>query len=166
MIASGGIFARQDGGTAPAHRGKRMYRNILVPIDPAHGEVGERIIAVAKLLAGGNGRITLLTVMEPIPSHVAAYIPDGTLEANRKAAAERLRAMAERTGLQKAVLELRDGGPSAVILEEAGRLGVDAIVLGSHRQNYGDYLIGSTASRVVRHARCSVIVERSAAASA
>ena len=138
-----------------------MYGSILVPIDPAHGEVGERIIRVAKLLAGGSGRITLLTVLEPIPAYVAAHIPAATLEANRNAAADRLRAMAEAVGLEAATLELRDGAPSAVILEEAERLGVDAIVLGSHRPSFGDYLIGSTAARVVRHAQCTVVVERS-----
>ena len=141
-----------------------MYRSILVPIDPAHGEVGERIIAVAKLLAGGTGRITILTVLEPVPSYVAAYIPDGMLEANREAAADRLRAMAERAGLEEATLELRDGAASAVILEEAERLDADAIVLGSHRPSFGDYLIGSTAARVVRHAQCTVVVERSTGA--
>ncbi len=72
--------------------------------------------------------------------------------------------MAEAAGLQTATLELRDGAPSAVILEEAERLGADAIVLGSHRPGLGDYLIGSTAARVVRHAQCTVIVERSARA--
>jgi nucleotide-binding universal stress UspA family protein len=143
-----------------------MYRSILVPIDPAHGEVGQRIIRLAKLLAGGNGRVTLLTVLEPIPSFVSAYIPEGTLESNRNAAADRLRAMAEREGLKTATLELRDGAPSAVILEEAERLDADAIVLGSHRPSFGDYLIGSTAARVVRHAQCTVVVERSTATDA
>ena len=67
-------------------------------------------------------------------------------------------------GLEEATLELRDGAASAVILEEAERLDADAIVLGSHRPSFGDYLIGSTAARVVRHAQCTVVVERSTGA--
>ena len=69
--------------------------------------------------------------------------------------------MAEAVGLEAATLELRDGAPSAVILGEPERLGVAAIVVGSHRPSFGDYLIGSTAARVVRHAQCTVVVERS-----
>jgi DNA-binding MarR family transcriptional regulator len=45
---------------------------------------------------------------------------------------------------------LREGRPSTTILEEAERLGVEAIILGSHRPDFTDYLLGSTAARVVR----------------
>jgi len=138
-----------------------MYSNILVPIDPAHGDVARRIIAVAKLLAGDSGRITLLTVLEPVPKFVANYIPDGTLDSNRRDSLARLKATADAAGLKDAATELRDGSPANTILEVAERQGCDAIVLGSHRPEFATYLIGSTAARVVRHAQCTVVVERS-----
>ncbi len=62
-----------------------------------------------------------------------------------------------------ATVAIRKGSPGTVILDEAEKIGADAIILGSHRPNFGDYLIGSTAARVVRHAQCSVIVDRSMA---
>jgi nucleotide-binding universal stress UspA family protein len=40
----------------------------------------------------------------------------------------------------------------------AEKAGADLIVVGSHRPAMEDYLLGSNASRVVRHARCSVPV--------
>jgi nucleotide-binding universal stress UspA family protein len=43
------------------------------------------------------------------------------------------------------------------ITEEAG---ADLVVVGSHRPAMKDYLLGTNASRVVRHARCSVLVAR------
>jgi nucleotide-binding universal stress UspA family protein len=46
------------------------------------------------------------------------------------------------------------------VLEAAERCGADLIVLASHRPEMKDYLIGANASRVVRHARCSVMVVR------
>ena len=46
------------------------------------------------------------------------------------------------------------------ILEVAERCGADLIVLASHRPEMKDYLLGANASRVVRHARCSVMVVR------
>ncbi len=72
--------------------------------------------------------------------------------------------MARREGLEGQVV-LRQGAPSTEILEEAARIGADAIVLGSHRPDYTDFFLGSTAARVVRHARCTVVVERSGAVS-
>lgn len=46
------------------------------------------------------------------------------------------------------------------ILEAAEHFGSDLIILASHRPEMKDYLIGANASRVVRHARCSVMVVR------
>ncbi len=137
-----------------------MYSNILVPVDLAHGEVVARIVAVARHLAGADGAITLLTVIEPVPTYVAVEIPAGILEANRAAAKSRLDALAAREGLRARVV-LRHGAAATEILDEAESMGADAIILGSHRPDYRDYLLGSTAARVVRHAACTVVVERS-----
>lgn len=138
-----------------------MYKHILVPVHPGHGAVGERIISVARLLAGAEGRITLLTVIETIPGYIVNDIPADLLEASHNTVVDEVRALAERTGFDTAELAVRHGNPSTTILEAAEELGVDAIILGSHRPNFSDYLIGSTASRVVRHAQCTVVVERS-----
>jgi nucleotide-binding universal stress UspA family protein len=46
------------------------------------------------------------------------------------------------------------------ILRAADKLGVDLIVIGSHRPALKDYLLGPNAARVVRHARQSVYVVR------
>jgi len=70
-----------------------------------------------------------------------------------------LDALAAAAGVQRTLLV--EGSAASAILEQAARDAVDAIVLGSHRPDYRDYLIGSTAARVVRHAACTVIVERS-----
>jgi nucleotide-binding universal stress UspA family protein len=48
----------------------------------------------------------------------------------------------------------------AEILGIAEEAGADLIVVGSHRPAMGDYLLGTNASRVVRHAGCSVLVAR------
>lgn len=47
-----------------------------------------------------------------------------------------------------------------VILETAQEADVDLIVVGSHRPKMKDYLLGTNAGRVVRHANCSVLVAR------
>ncbi len=47
------------------------------------------------------------------------------------------------------------------ILRAAEKLEADLIVIGSHRPELKDYLLGPNAARVVRHARQSVYVVRS-----
>lgn len=141
-----------------------MYQHILVPIDPANVDQAGRLIEVAKHLSSAKGKITILSVLEPIPSYIANYIPGDTLEKNRKELLHQLQSLARKADIDSQ-FRIRPGSPAHVIVEEAEGMGCDAIVLASHRPDYRDYLIGSTASRVVRHAKCTVIVERSTAVS-
>jgi len=46
------------------------------------------------------------------------------------------------------------------ILEMAKAKNVDLIVIASHKPGIADYLLGSVAAGVVRHAKCSVHVMR------
>ncbi len=55
---------------------------------------------------------------------------------------------------------IKKGPVTAEILDCADELGADLIVIGSHRPGLKDYLLGSTAARVVRHAECPVYVDR------
>ncbi len=137
-----------------------MYSNILVPIDLAHGDVGEHILKLARHVGGPDAKITILAVMDDIPAFVASQIPEEVVQTHQADVRDRLAALVRSTGAG-ATVAIRKGNPGAVILDEAEQIGADAIFLGSHRPNYSDYLIGSTAARVVRHAQCSVVVDRS-----
>jgi universal stress protein F len=46
------------------------------------------------------------------------------------------------------------------IIKQAEALGADAIVVGAHRPELKDYLVGPNAARVVRHAKQAVLVVR------
>ena len=46
------------------------------------------------------------------------------------------------------------------LLREATEWRADLIVVGSHRPVMSDYLLGSNAKTIVRHAQCSVLVVR------
>ena len=139
-----------------------MYSNILVPIDLAHGDIGEHILKLARHVGGADAKITILTVMDDIPAFVAAQIPEEVVKTHHDDVRDSLVALVKSTGAG-ATVAIRKGNPGTVILDEAQKIGADAIILGSHRPDYRDYLMGSTASRVVRHAQCSVIVDRSMA---
>ena len=55
---------------------------------------------------------------------------------------------------------MRSGHAYNTILDEAEKSGADLIIIASHRPGLQDYLLGSTAAKVVRHANCSVLVVR------
>jgi universal stress protein F len=55
---------------------------------------------------------------------------------------------------------VRHGTVYEQILLVAEEIGADQIVIGAHRPQLSDYLLGPNTARVVRHARCSVNVVR------
>jgi universal stress protein F len=52
----------------------------------------------------------------------------------------------------------RLGRPAQVIVDVAEELQADLIIIGSHGYDTLDRILGTTAARVVNHARCSVLV--------
>lgn len=139
-----------------------MYQNILVPVDISHEDVARRILRLAKLLAGDGGRITVLHVMTQIPAYAEAYVPPEMRDQRVAEIRAALDGLVASAGLDKARVDvsLHAGMPSPHILDSAREMKADLIVIGSHRPELSDYLLGSTAARVVRHARCSVLVDR------
>lgn len=136
-----------------------MYKTILVPIDMSHIEMGESMIEVAREQGDKDAKIILLHVIEDIPIWVAAEIPSGILENSRQSIRKELQAIATAASV-KADVEIRSGHPYKTILDKADEVEADLIIVASHKPGLQDYLIGSTAAKVVRHARCSVLVVR------
>jgi universal stress protein F len=136
-----------------------MYRNVLVPI-AFHGasDDGAAALAAARSLCAPGGRITLLHVLEEMPQHIANYLPDHYRHEMRAAAETGLAQLAR--PVPGAVTAVAEGRAAPAILDHAQAGHADCIVIASHRPGMQDWLIGSTAAQVVRHARCSVLVLR------
>ncbi len=135
-----------------------MYKHVLVPISFEEDRDAEGARDVAKLLAGKEGRITLLHVMEAIPAYAISYLPEDFIVEARKAIGNELAALAAR--LPNAHGVVVEGHSGRTILDWAEENEVDCIVIASHRPGMQDLLLGSTATQVVRHATCSVHVLR------
>ncbi|WP_439575885.1 universal stress protein [Phreatobacter sp.] len=143
-----------------------MFKTILCPVDPVEPGLEDKALAVAKQLVGaGDAKIVLLAVVPDMPAFAAEYIPMDFRQAQVKDAKETLAALSEKLGLGEGQVtaRVRIGRPYHEILEEAAEAGADLIVMASHRPGLATYLIGSNATHVVRHARCSVMVLRSGA---
>lgn len=135
-----------------------MYTNILVPIALDNDDDrAAKAFAVTRALAAEGARITLLHVVEAMPSYAISYIPDDIMTATRKGISAEMTRLADEIGAQSEVI---DGHPGRTILDFAEEHGNDLIVIASHRPGMQTLLLGSTATHVVRHATCSVHVLR------
>ncbi len=142
----------------------RPYENILLPIDLGHSSSWQWALPSAIDIARMHGgMLHLLTV---IPSFgmpvVGSFFPENFEDEARKEAERTLAAFIR----EKVPDDIAADGYVAVgtiydeILRAADRIGCDLIVLASHRPEMKDYLLGTNAARVVRHARQSVFVVR------
>jgi len=134
-----------------------MYKKIVVALGLDHGHGVKAIDTARKLLTEG-GEIVALHVIEPVPGFVKNYASTDPEPEIRNAAEE---AIAERIGDRKdAEAVVLIGYPGPTVTEYAETIGADCIIVGSNKPELRDYLLGSTAARIVRHAPCSVHVLR------
>ena len=136
-----------------------MYKTILVPIDMGHVVEGKSIIDMAIDHATEDSKIILLNVVEEIPNWAAINLPADIIEKSLDTARDELKAIATASG-RKMDVEIRTGHSYNTILDVAEEKNVDLIIVASHRPGLQDYFLGSTAAKVVRHAKCSVLVVR------
>lgn len=135
-----------------------MYKNILVPVSFDNDRNAPAALDIAKKLVAKDGKITLFHVMEQIPGYAVNYFPEGYRDEAKAAIVSSLQDMA--AGVDGASGVVVEGHSGRTILDWAEKNKVDCIVIASHRPGMQDYLLGSTAAQVVRHAQCAVHVVR------
>ena len=136
-----------------------MFKNIVVPIDLDKAEKAKVMLEKAKGVAAEGSKVTVMNVVEDVPGLITAEVPDELVVKASHMARGKLVEMIEAAGLT-ADVEIRSGRPHHAIVGLAEEIGADLIVIVSHDPGLQDYLLGSTAASVVRHAKCSVLVVR------
>ncbi len=141
-----------------------MFSSLLVPVDLAANSGKRRALAVAVDMARRyDAELTVMTVIPDFGmSIVGSFFDEDFAERARAEASSKLAAFcAEHVPADLRAHEYVGRGPIYdEILRAAREIGVDCIVMGSHRPELKDYLLGPNAARVVRHAPCSVMVVR------
>lgn len=135
-----------------------MYRHILLPVSFEDDRNTAEAVTIASKLLGDDGKVTMLHVMEEVPSYVVNYVPEGFHERAKEAIVQSLSDLAGKLGNVESVVV--DGHSGRTILQWADTNQVDLIIIASHRPGVADYLLGGTAAQVVRHAKCAVHVVR------
>lgn len=140
-------------------------KTFLVPVD--FSAVTEKVIEAALAQAKAfRGRVHLLHVIQPPVVAGGEYalpveIVEEAVNTNKRTALQKLDGRLETfraAGLECAVATVV-GAPDRAILEEAEKQQADCIIMGSHGHGrLYDFLVGSTASGVIKRAKCSVLV--------
>lgn len=141
-----------------------MYRNILVPVDLSDKHSWRKALPSAiSLCRAFEASLHVITVVPEfgLPM-VGQFFPEGYEAKLRQQAARQLKEFVaaqvpDEIPTRRIVAE---GKIYQEILKAAGAIKADLIVMGSHRPELKDYLLGPNAARVVRHAPCSVMVVR------
>ncbi|AAK86709.2 universal stress protein [Agrobacterium tumefaciens] len=136
-----------------------MYKKIIVPVDLSATDKGEKILEKAKALLDPDGEIVLINVVEELPGYMAIDLPVDLIENAIKDAKAKLSDLKTKAGF-KGSQEIRSGAPAREIIAAAEEHKADLIIIASHTPDFSNYFIGATADRVVRHAKCSVLVDR------
>jgi len=137
-----------------------LVKTVLAPVD--FSSVTDRLCETAVALAGdGEGRVVLLHCDPPADSDELQDVEHRDLTTLASAADFLLAGLkAALTGRKLLVETLHLFGPAVPhILDQAGRLEADYIVIGAHGHSaFDDMLVGTTTHRVLIHAPCAVVV--------
>jgi nucleotide-binding universal stress UspA family protein len=140
-----------------------MYKRIILAVDLAEPTPSPKGLAQAvELTMTGGGELRLVNVQPVIPATFMEYVPVDFDVDQDKRGKEALDAILAAVDLpaERKTAATRAGGIYHELLQEASEWDADLIVVGSHRPVMSDYLLGSNAKTIVRHAQCSVLVVR------
>ncbi len=143
-----------------------MTKTVLCAVDINRPDEEAHVLKRAKQLADLDGaQLDVITVVPDFgASLVGAYFEEHHVKTAKDSAVELLsKFVADTLGAEadeKARHIVAVGSVYEEVLKTAALSGADLIVLGAHRPDLKDYLLGPNASRVVRHSECSVYVVR------
>ncbi|MEL6508758.1 MAG: universal stress protein [Pseudomonadota bacterium] len=143
-----------------------MIKTVLCAVDTNRPNEDAIVVKTAKKLADIEGaQLDVITVVPDFgASVVGAYFQDHHVKSAQDGAAAALNDMTEQAIGKDANQAVRHIVSIGTVYEEvlkAAKLSTaDLIVIGAHKPDFKDYLLGPNAARVVRHSDCSVYVVR------
>jgi nucleotide-binding universal stress UspA family protein len=143
-----------------------MSKSVLCAVDINRPKDEKHILEEAYRLAKlDDARLDVITVVPDYGmSVVGSYFDADHTKKVKEAAHEHLIEVTESVVGAEANKDVRHivsvGNAYEEILHTANKAGTDLIVIGAHKPDFRDFLLGPNAARVVRHSTCSVYVVR------
>ncbi|WP_064696791.1 universal stress protein [Rhizobium aegyptiacum] len=136
-----------------------MYRTIICAIGMGSRQTANRLLRRAAALVDDGGTVVVMHVIENIPHRHLADIPEAFETAAIVDAEKKLASLCKERGIP-AMIEVRIGNAASLIVSAASERSADLILLSSHVPDITDYVFSSIVEKVVRHAGCSVLIDR------
>lgn len=140
----------------------RRFESILVAVDLGEDSSWKEALPTAIDQAQhSGGRLHIVTVVPDEPPQLAWLPEDYSAKMIAHANTQLAQLIESHVPAQMgAQPHVRQGTIYSEIVKLAKELGIDLIVMASHRPELKDYLLGPNAARVLRHAECPVLVIR------
>lgn len=142
-----------------------MYHDVLIALDLSHDASWRKALPIALDLCRQHGATLHAVTVVPdlhmpmIASHFPADFMPRLVAATRDRLAKFVQDhVPDTVSCQHAVVS--GGAVYELLLRYADEHGVDLIVMEAYRPDLKDYLLGSNAEKVARHAKQSVLVVR------
>ena len=140
------------------------YKTIMAAIDITNEAQALNVLRQADQLATlYKAKLEVITVLPSFGMAIVGnFFPKNFESEALEKARQALEDLLNNAGLSTDAVEghVRHGTIYEEILDAAKQHKVELIVMGAHRPELSDYLLGPNAARVVRHAPCSVHVMR------
>ncbi len=143
-----------------------MTNSVLCAVDISNGELDTNVLNTAAALADQeNAQLDVVTVLPDFgESWVSGFFQpdfhDKAMEEAHSKLVEMCVAAVGKERNEKIRHVVATGTAYQEILKTAESAGSDLIVIGAHKPDLKDYLLGPNAARVVRHSTVSVYVVR------
>jgi nucleotide-binding universal stress UspA family protein len=151
---------------APVNEVDYLMQNIVALVDPDDERSSSKVLSSAIEYASYTGaRLYVLTIVPDgmfKMSIVVQLIPEDFERKLLDDARQRLASLIEKHTTEGVQLEqhVRLGSVYEEALRFAADFKADLIVVGAHKPEFSDYLLGPNAGQIVHHAKCSVLVAR------
>lgn len=138
-----------------------MFKKVLIPVDISVVEDTQKLLKSAKTLtAPWACELHVVTVTPDFGTALVGSYFDKNFETQNQKNIEVALKLALETAEIAAQSHILTGTIYDRVIALAKQLRIDLIVIGAHRPELRDYLLGSNAARLVRHSDQSVIVLR------
>ena len=143
-----------------------MTSVVLCAVDITRPDEDAHVLQAAKRLANMDGaQLDVITVVPDFGATiVGAYFQDHDVQTAKDGASKALNDFCTKALSDADNAKLRHvvavGSVYEEVLKTAKISKTDLIVIGAHKPDFKDYLLGPNAARVVRHSTCSVYVVR------
>ena len=143
-----------------------MTNSVLCAVDISHpGQDINVLKRAASLAALDDAQLDIITVVPDYgTSLVSGFFSQDHKdkmmeEAKKQLNAQCINALGETTNAKVRHI-IAFGKTYEEVLNTAKKAGTTLIVVGAHKPDFADYLLGPNAARIVRHSTCSVYVVR------